>query len=284
MSDVREAAPQGRALFHQLVATRPPREGRSAAAAAAASIGCHGVLVAGLVWATMAVAQPEQSTRNEKVVLYTPVPDAPPPPPPVAPKLDVPHPPAVAQVVARVEADIPKPKELEPAEPKGFKVLAPPTVTPPDIPPPSMVAPVREADYSGEGVAGGSSKGVSVALAAEKKVTAEDVSAAPTFTPYTVAPRLKNREDVARALQRYYPDMLRDAGVGGRVLVWFLIDENGHVRKFQVKETSGHDALDQAALKVADVMEFTPALNRDQKVAVWVALPVVFSASAAGGE
>jgi hypothetical protein len=30
------------------------------------------------------------------------------------------------------------------------------------------------------------------------------------------------------------------------------------------------------ALKVADIMQFTPALNRDQKVKVWIALPIVF--------
>ncbi len=275
-----------RTLFRHLVATRPPRERRSAAAAAAASIGFHGLLVAGLAWLTMAVVEPAQAAKDEKLVLYTPVAEAPPPPPPVAPRMDVPKPPAVMKVIARLEQEVPKVKPtVTDAEPKGFKVLTPPTVTPPDIPPPSAVAPIREADFSGEGVAGGSSKGSApVALAAEKKVTADDISAAPAFTPYTVAPRLKNREEVARALQRYYPDMMRDAGIGGKVLVWFLIDESGHVRKFQVKESSGHDALDQAALKVADVMEFTPALNRDQKVPVWVALPVVFSAGQGAGD
>ncbi len=281
MSNARD----GRTLFGQLVATRPPRERRSAAAAAAASIGVHGLLVAGLAWATMAVAGPSQASKDEKLVLYTPVTEAPPPPPPPAPRLDVPKPPAVTKVVAQVEQDIPKVKPTESElEPKGFKVLAPPAVTPPDIPPPAAVAPVEEADYSGEGAAGGSSKGsAAVSLGAERKVTADDISAAPAFTPYTVAPRLKNRDEVARALQRYYPDMLRDAGIGGRVIVWFLIDETGKVRKYQVKQSSGHDALDQAALKVADVMEFTPALNRDQKVPVWVALPVVFSAGDAAG-
>ncbi len=282
MSNAREP----RTLFRHLVATRPPRERRSAAASAIASIGFHGLLLGGLAWATMAVAGPAQTSKDEKLVLYTPVSEPPPPPPPVAPRLDVPKPPAVMKVVARLEQEVPKAKPtLTEAEPKGFKVLAPPAVTPPDIPPPAAVAPVAEADYSGEGVAGGSAKGsAGVTLAAEKKVTAEDISAAPAFTPYTVAPRLKNRDEVARALQRYYPEMLREAGIGGKVLVWFLIDENGHVRKYQVKESSGHDALDQAALKVADVMEFTPALNRDQKVPVWVALPVAFSAGASAGD
>ncbi len=34
--------------------------------------------------------------------------------------------------------------------------------------------------------------------------------------------------------------------------------------------------LDDAALKVADVYRFTPALNRDQRVQVWIQLPITF--------
>ena len=105
-----------------------------------------------------------------------------------------------------------------------------------------------------------------------------DLSAAPVFTPFTVAPELRNRDAVQRALVRHYPPLLRDAGIGGDVLVWFFIDETGKVRRYQIKESSGHEALDQAALKVADIMEFTPALNRDKKVPVWVSLPITFRA------
>lgn len=104
----------------------------------------------------------------------------------------------------------------------------------------------------------------------------EDLSAAPTFTPFTVRPDLKNRREVATALQRYYPPLLKDAGIGGTVNVWFFIDEGGRVEKTLVKESSGHQALDDAAIKVANIMEFSPALNRDKKVPVWIQLPIVF--------
>ena len=104
----------------------------------------------------------------------------------------------------------------------------------------------------------------------------QDLSAAPTFTPMTVRPQLRNNREVARALERYYPPLLRDAGIGGTVNVWFFIDENGRVVNTQINESSGYDAFDQAALKVADMMEFTPAYNRDKKVPVWVALDVTF--------
>jgi protein TonB len=103
-----------------------------------------------------------------------------------------------------------------------------------------------------------------------------DISDQPTFTPYTVAPDLKNRSDVGRALEREYPPLLRDAGIGGTAKVWFFIDEEGRVQDTRLQETSGHAQLDEAALAVANIMRFTPALNRDKKVPVWVAFPITF--------
>jgi periplasmic protein TonB len=103
-----------------------------------------------------------------------------------------------------------------------------------------------------------------------------DEAVAPTFTPYTVAPELRNRTEIARALERVYPPTLRDAGIGGRAILWFYIDNRGTVVRAQVKQSSGYPALDDAALKIADLMVFSPALNRDRRVAVWVALPIDF--------
>jgi protein TonB len=108
------------------------------------------------------------------------------------------------------------------------------------------------------------------------EATETDISAAPTFTPYTVAPDLRNRSEVTRALEREYPPLLRDAGIGGTVNVWFFIDENGRVLDTRVQQSSGHKALDDAALRVANVMQFSPALNRDKRVKVWVAFPITF--------
>jgi protein TonB len=106
--------------------------------------------------------------------------------------------------------------------------------------------------------------------------TSEDIAAAPVFTPYTVAPRLLNTPEVQRALERNYPALLRNAGIGGQVLVWFYIDDSGRVVKTLLKEPSGYPTLDEAAIKVAEIMRFEPAINRDKKVAVWVAIPIKF--------
>ncbi|HUG40460.1 MAG TPA: energy transducer TonB [Longimicrobiales bacterium] len=98
----------------------------------------------------------------------------------------------------------------------------------------------------------------------------------PFVTPMDVAPRLLNAAEVQRALQRHYPPVLREAGIGGVVALWFHIDERGRVMETRIQRASGYDDLDGAALAVADGMEFSPALNRDRRIPVWVALEIVF--------
>ncbi len=109
------------------------------------------------------------------------------------------------------------------------------------------------------------------------QIQATDISRAPTFTPYTVQPDIVNRSEVARALEGNYPPLLRDAGVGGTVQVWFFIDETGKVQKTQINRSSGHQALDDAGLTVAGMIEFTPAKNRERLVPVWISLPITFT-------
>ena len=98
----------------------------------------------------------------------------------------------------------------------------------------------------------------------------------PRWIPVDVLPYIKNRDELQRALEREYPVLLRDAGIGGTTRVWFYVDQTGKVTKTQVHTSSGHKPLDDAALRVAHLYEFAPALNRDKPVAVWVALDVTF--------
>ncbi len=105
---------------------------------------------------------------------------------------------------------------------------------------------------------------------------ATDLAAGPGFTPMTVRPEIRNRSEVQQALMRLYPPILRDAGIGGRVVVWFFISEEGRVLERRVSESSGRVQLDAAALEVADVFRFSPALNREQVVQVWIQLPITF--------
>ena len=105
---------------------------------------------------------------------------------------------------------------------------------------------------------------------------APDISVAPVFTPMTVRPEIRNRAEIQQALVTQYPAMLWNAGIGGTVKVWFYISKEGRVLDRRVSQSSGYVKLDEAALKVADVFRFTPALNRDQIVQVWVQLPIMF--------
>lgn len=100
----------------------------------------------------------------------------------------------------------------------------------------------------------------------------------PVLMPFTTAPRATNVAEVRRALEEAYPRLLRDAGIGGVVEVWLFIDTEGRVQEVRVARTSGHPRLDQAALDVAPTYRFTPAMNRDEVVPVWVSIPIRFEA------
>lgn len=111
----------------------------------------------------------------------------------------------------------------------------------------------------------------------EKTGARDDLYEAPTFTPYSVAPDLINRREAAAAVVRAWPQVLKDAGIEGVVVVWIFIDEEGEVRNTQVSRTSGIPQLDDAALRAAEAFRFSPALNRDRAVPVWVELPITFT-------
>jgi TonB family protein len=108
---------------------------------------------------------------------------------------------------------------------------------------------------------------------------AVDLSEAPVFTPYEVKPELKNRAEFQRLLERRYPAMFKDAGIGGKVVLWIYIDESGTVRNSRVVESTGSEELDQVARGLMlEVAQFSPAYNRDQRVPVWIQIPVTFQA------
>lgn len=96
------------------------------------------------------------------------------------------------------------------------------------------------------------------------------------FVVFTVAPVLLDPDRFQRELLRVYPRNLRDAGIGGRVVLLLAIDEMGRVTAASVGESSGYEGLDQAALGLSETMRFRPAMNRDRTVAVLVSVPVDF--------
>jgi TonB family protein len=239
-------------LFSHLLSSRPPRGSKEDAAATALSVVFHAGLLTALVLATLTVGGVTPTLHPETLLVYLQPQDLTSAPRSVAP--------AVPGTIAAPGIAF---------EPPSF---APPTIIPFDYKGPAIgdIAPNDPAgiDEANRASIPGSS-GTGPGSAAD---------ASHPFTVYTVEPELRNRTEVSRTLQRAYPPLLRDAGIGGTVIVWLLVDETGTVLRADVKQTSSHPALDDAAIKVALTMKFSPALNRDQKVKVWVALPIVFSA------
>jgi protein TonB len=98
----------------------------------------------------------------------------------------------------------------------------------------------------------------------------------PHFTPMSVQPYMTNRPEVARALLEAYPPELRDRGVGGTTVLQLRVGAEGRVLERRVQKSSGYAAMDEAALRVVDLMRFQPARNRDQRVPVWVSQRATF--------
>ncbi len=284
--ETRAGAGRGSAqpMFAFLAASRPERAGRSSALATGASVVGHALLLTLVGWATMHASQggdEEPQMAHEHVVDLLP--------PAV---LDRDAAPGAATVKTQQESEARHARyhERSPGSDVVARArqelvrLAPPSFALDFVPPPQVTAVFASLDRSEySGLGGDSTFSAAEIVADHHDKSAEALaSAAPQFTPYTEPPELSNPDQVRRQLSRDYPMYLQDSGIGGRVILWFLVDETGKVRKWLLKESSGHKALDQAALKVAHLMRFRPAKNYDRHVAVWVALPVFFTVDDVG--
>lgn len=107
---------------------------------------------------------------------------------------------------------------------------------------------------------------------------AEAASAAllASFVPAMVRPRLRNEAEVNAFLRTHYPRVLYHASVGGEVKLCFWLDDRGEVRRVELYETSGFRSLDRLALRLSDVVEFTPAVRSGDAVPIEVVVPIVF--------
>jgi protein TonB len=85
-------------------------------------------------------------------------------------------------------------------------------------------------------------------------------------------------EELPEAVTRIppnYPDMAREAGVDGTVMVQALVGKDGRVRDVRVVKSI--PMLDDAAKAAVRQWVFKPALSTNKPVAVWVGVPVKFS-------
>jgi protein TonB len=80
-----------------------------------------------------------------------------------------------------------------------------------------------------------------------------------------------------RDIKPEYPDIAKEAGIEGRVLVHVLVGRDGRVLEARIDPQFSVAMLDEAALVAARKMLFEPALADHQPVAVWVAKPYRFT-------
>jgi len=72
-----------------------------------------------------------------------------------------------------------------------------------------------------------------------------------------------------------YPETAKEAGIQGRVIVQFIVDEDGNVTNPKVIR-GVHKVLDQAALDAVKAQEFKPGQQRGEAVKVQMSLPVTY--------
>ena len=90
------------------------------------------------------------------------------------------------------------------------------------------------------------------------------------FIPFDKAP-------VARVpIKPIYPEIAREAGIEGKVVIQFFVNNKGVVTEAYVLKGIPNTGLDEAALNAVLKSKWKPARQRDKKVGVWVTQNVKF--------
>ncbi|HEV8511044.1 MAG TPA: energy transducer TonB [Gemmatimonadales bacterium] len=142
---------------------------------------------------------------------------------------------------------------------KGFQTVVAPTDIPTNIPPINLQEHFDPKDYTGTGVEGG----IGTGIVPSDQVFMESV--------------VEERPEVLSGPSLVYPDLLRQAGVQGRVLVQAIIDTSGRAEPPSVKVIqSPNPGFDQPAKQYVLRALFRPARVHGRAVRVLVNLPIDF--------
>lgn len=249
-------------MFNKLVASEGRKNSIISPTTIVGSIVAHIVLLGGAVYAS---EHTEVGRKvKEEVVAYMEIePEQPKAPEP--PKAEEPPPPP------------PEPEAAPPPVAKGFQELVPPAEPPAKIPDVDInQKAVNVDDFSGVGVAGGTSKGVEGGTPQNMADKKENTGSAPIDVALAEEkPVLQNAAEVQRLLQRLYPPLLRDAGITGQVQMKFVVNGQGRVDPGSVSVMNAtHDAFGDASSKVVERMRFRPARVGGRPVPVLVQIPI----------
>jgi len=73
-----------------------------------------------------------------------------------------------------------------------------------------------------------------------------------------------------------YPVELWDLGIEGETVIMVRVTETGMVDSVFVDESSGFEDFDSAAVRGGRLMRFDPARRGDDRIPLWVRVPVRF--------
>jgi protein TonB len=158
---------------------------------------------------------------------------------------------------------------VAPPPPKGFQILSAPVEIPDVLPDIDLSKKMTdEADFTGKGAVGGTSKGVAGGVP-------QSINTEATYYDFQVE---KQAAAIAGTGVPQYPDMLRNASIEGQVQVSFVIDTTGRadISTFKVLKSS-HAQFTEAVRVALGKMRFFPAEVGGKKVKQLVQLPFVFS-------
>lgn len=88
--------------------------------------------------------------------------------------------------------------------------------------------------------------------------------------------KLEKKPEILKYPKPIYPELARLAGIEGIVFVNALVDVDGKIIDAHILKSSNNAALDNAALQAVYQVVFTPAMQRDKFVRVWVSIPFHF--------
>ena len=178
--------------------------------------------------------------------------------------------PVVQMQVSDLAAPPPLTQDTPPPQVQVTPAAAPPAAAIP-VPVPDAEAPQEQTIMSQEEIAT-STPGMAEAGEGQQIVVAPSEDDLPRFGDYVYVEELP--EAVTR-IAPIYPDLAREAGVDGTVMVQALVGKDGKVKDVRVVKSI--PMLDDAAKSAVRQWVFKPALSNNKPVAVWVGVPVKFS-------
>ena len=102
----------------------------------------------------------------------------------------------------------------------------------------------------------------------------DDIEPADTFIVVEHMPQLiGGLGEIQKKIK--YPEIARKAGLEGRVVIQFIVDENGEVSSPEFLRKIG-GGCDEEALRVLREARFTPGMQRGKAVKVKMSLPITF--------